>query len=100
MNLYTQSKDIKATIKKAKKTYPHLIIEKEFKNGHGVIRSENSIIKGDFITYEKTPSDFRASRNLDARIRRLAEKGEGVIYFKKQMHLGDNNEKSTRIRSN
>jgi hypothetical protein len=70
--------DVRAVVSQTLRQYPWLKWERGGR--HGRLRSERTL---DFIPVPVSPSDYRATRNLRAQLRRLGERGEGLIAAKR-----------------
>lgn len=70
--------DVRTVVSQTLRQYPWLKLERGGR--HRRLRNERTL---DFIPVPFTPSDFRATKNLRAQIRRLAEHGEGLIAAKR-----------------
>lgn len=78
MTIISTNPDIRALVSQALKQYPWLMWERGGR--HGRLRSDRT---RDFIPVPGSPSDVRAVKNLRAQLRRLAERGEGLIAGKR-----------------
>jgi hypothetical protein len=76
--LISSDPDVRSVVSQTLRKYPWLKWERG--GCHGRLRSERSL---DFVPIPFSPSDFRATRNLRAQLRRLGERGEGLIAAKR-----------------
>lgn len=79
--IYSTNSDILQSFKKSLCQYTWLYAEPGSK--HARVCSRRS---GDFVTIPTSPSDWRAVRGFEGQIRRLAERGQGIIFARTAKH--------------
>ena len=77
--LISTNPDVRAVVSQTLRQYPWLKWEQGGR--HGRLRNQRT---QDFIPVATTPSDVRAVKNLRAQLRRLGERGEGLIAAKRR----------------